>query len=297
MHPTPIKPSSLWLLWTEGLGILFVCCMILIRMFRRPLPQQPPPRRAHVQWLFCQPFHAIQNMMNAFSRTRGRQNLTLPGWVPNAVARQLPSTFTTSLEYGPQTTLLRKRVTSAGDSASHEVPEDSDWLPSGRCIADAGNDKVDTHNKDYEAFPCKGCGEILGQRTPIQLVDPAEHMLDVDRYRCKRCASNVKLDLIGVGSFICNDFSYSCSRCRKKHIGSAILSGGQAFCNNCFECRSCLRKIGANPYVQTSEGIVCADCHRRTQGGPRSMWFHERVRKTKQIVRERGSSKRFVVEE
>lgn len=87
----------------------------------------------------------------------------------------------------------------------------------------------------------------------------------IDCFRCNTCNtlldSDANLLLLGDGSLICNNCTYSCSSCGNKIEDLAILTGDQAFCANCFKCRNCKRKIENLRYARTSQGIFCMDCH------------------------------------
>jgi len=67
--------------------------------------------------------------------------------------------------------------------------------------------------------------------------------------------------LLGDGSLICNNCTYSCNACGNKIEDLAILTGDQAFCASCFRCRNCKRKIENLRYARTSQGIFCMSCH------------------------------------
>lgn len=87
----------------------------------------------------------------------------------------------------------------------------------------------------------------------------------IDCFRCNTCStlldSDANLLLLGDGSLICNNCTYSCSACGNKIEDLAILTGDQAFCASCFRCRSCKKKIENLKYARTSQGIFCMDCH------------------------------------
>lgn len=87
----------------------------------------------------------------------------------------------------------------------------------------------------------------------------------IDCFRCNTCNtlldSDANLLLLGDGSLICNNCTYSCSNCGNKIEDLAILTGDQAFCASCFKCRNCKRKIENLRYARTSQGIFCMDCH------------------------------------
>lgn len=84
-------------------------------------------------------------------------------------------------------------------------------------------------------------------------------------FRCNTCGtlldSDANLLLLGDGSLICNNCTYSCSACGEKIEDLAILTGDQAFCAACFRCRNCKRKIENLRYARTSQGIFCMNCH------------------------------------
>ncbi|KAK6364547.1 Rho-type gtpase-activating protein [Exophiala oligosperma] len=111
-------------------------------------------------------------------------------------------------------------------------------------------------------FPCKGCGLILEEGKAFELAGNRWH---IDCFRCNTCNtlldSDANLLLLGDGSLICNNCTYSCSSCGNKIEDLAILTGDQAFCANCFKCRNCKRKIENLRYARTSQGIFCMDCH------------------------------------
>jgi uncharacterized CHY-type Zn-finger protein len=87
----------------------------------------------------------------------------------------------------------------------------------------------------------------------------------LDCFRCNTCNtlldSDANLLLLGDGSLICNNCTYSCTACHNKIEDLAILTGDQAFCATCFRCRNCKRKIENLRYARTSQGIFCMSCH------------------------------------
>ncbi|KAH7150085.1 hypothetical protein B0J13DRAFT_283139 [Dactylonectria estremocensis] len=113
-----------------------------------------------------------------------------------------------------------------------------------------------------DVFPCKGCGEILEEGKAFELAGNRWHL---DCFRCNTCStlldSDANLLLLGDGSLICNNCTYSCSACGNKIEDLAILTGEQAFCATCFRCRNCKRKIDNLRYARTSQGIFCMGCH------------------------------------
>ena len=94
---------------------------------------------------------------------------------------------------------------------------------------------------------------------------PAGNRWHIDCFRCNSCStildSDANLLLLGDGSLICNNCTYSCSVCANKIEDLAILTGDQAFCANCFKCRNCKKKIENLKYARTSQGIFCMECH------------------------------------
>ena len=108
---------------------------------------------------------------------------------------------------------------------------------------------------------------------PRPLADPqltsvfitAGNRWHIDCFRCNTCHtlldSDANLLLLGDGSLICNNCTYSCSACGNKIEDLAILTGEQAFCASCFKCRNCKRKIENLRYARTSQGIFCMQCH------------------------------------
>ncbi|KAI1470975.1 RhoGAP-domain-containing protein [Daldinia caldariorum] len=113
-----------------------------------------------------------------------------------------------------------------------------------------------------DVFPCKGCGEILEEGKAFELAGNRWHL---NCFRCNTCGtlldSDANLLLLGDGSLICNNCTYSCSACGEKIEDLAILTGDQAFCAACFRCRNCKRKIENLRYARTSQGIFCMNCH------------------------------------
>ncbi|KAF7868543.1 hypothetical protein EAF04_005074 [Stromatinia cepivora] len=115
---------------------------------------------------------------------------------------------------------------------------------------------------DDVAYPCKGCGDILEEGKAFELAGNRWHL---NCFRCNTCGtlldSDANLLLLGDGSLICNNCTYSCSACNNKIEDLAILTGDQAFCATCFRCRNCKRKIENLRYARTSQGIFCMNCH------------------------------------
>ncbi|OAA54018.1 Rho GTPase activator Rga [Cordyceps fumosorosea ARSEF 2679] len=113
-----------------------------------------------------------------------------------------------------------------------------------------------------EVFPCRGCGEILEEGKAFELANQRWHL---DCFRCHSCGtlldSDANLLLLGDGSLVCNNCTYTCNACGNKIEDLAILTGDQAFCSTCFRCRNCKRKIENLRYARTSQGIFCMGCH------------------------------------
>ncbi|KAG0155272.1 hypothetical protein PDIDSM_846 [Penicillium digitatum] len=113
-----------------------------------------------------------------------------------------------------------------------------------------------------EFYPCKGCGETFEEGKAFELAGNRWH---IDCFRCSTCStlldSDAHLLLLGDGSLICSNCTYSCSSCNNKIEDLAILTGDQAFCAQCFRCRNCKRKIENLRYARTSQGIFCMECH------------------------------------
>ncbi|KAL9030612.1 MAG: hypothetical protein Q9196_001293 [Gyalolechia fulgens] len=116
--------------------------------------------------------------------------------------------------------------------------------------------------QDDATYPCKGCGEILDEGKAFELAGSRWH---IDCFRCNTCStlldSDANLLLLGDGSLICNNCTYSCSACGNKIEDLAILTGDQAYCASCFRCRNCKKKIENLKYARTTQGIFCMDCH------------------------------------
>ncbi|KAK1834376.1 putative Rho-type GTPase-activating protein [Podospora conica] len=129
-------------------------------------------------------------------------------------------------------------------------------------MADIMDEYTESPGDGDDVFPCKGCGEILEEGKAFELAGNRWHL---DCFRCNTCNtlldSDANLLLLGDGSLICNNCTYSCSACNNKIEDLAILTGDQAFCATCFRCRNCKRKIENLRYARTSHGIFCMSCH------------------------------------
>ena len=93
----------------------------------------------------------------------------------------------------------------------------------------------------------------------------AGHRWHIDCFRCNTCRtlldSDANLLLLGDGSLVCNNCTYSCSACGQKIEDLAILTGDQAYCAGCFKCRNCKKQIENLRYARTSQGMFCMECH------------------------------------
>ncbi|KAH7371354.1 rho-type GTPase-activating protein-like protein 2 [Pyrenochaeta sp. MPI-SDFR-AT-0127] len=114
----------------------------------------------------------------------------------------------------------------------------------------------------YPESPVDQDDVILEEGKAFELAGNRWH---IDCFRCNTCGtlldSDANLLLLGDGSLICNNCTYSCNHCGNKIEDLAILTGDQAFCANCFRCRNCKRKIENLRYARTSQGIFCMSCH------------------------------------
>ncbi|KAL2754496.1 hypothetical protein ACRALDRAFT_2043465 [Sodiomyces alcalophilus JCM 7366] len=121
---------------------------------------------------------------------------------------------------------------------------------------------LDNGLENDDIFPCKGCGEILEEGKAFELAGNRWH---INCFRCHTCNtlldSDANLLLLGDGSLVCNNCTYSCGACGNQIEELAILTGDQSFCATCFRCRNCKRKIENLRYAKTSQGIFCMSCH------------------------------------
>ena len=126
---------------------------------------------------------------------------------------------------------------------------------------------VGLHPQILEEGKAFELGMSIQPQQPVSFVNhvQAGNRWHIDCFRCNTCGtlldSDANLLLLGDGSLICNNCTYSCSNCNNKIEDLAILTGDQAFCANCFKCRNCKRKIENLRYARTSQGIFCMDCH------------------------------------
>ncbi|ORY08220.1 hypothetical protein BCR34DRAFT_570096 [Clohesyomyces aquaticus] len=152
---------------------------------------------------------------------------------------------------------------STNTSLSGDRPESS--VHSSETYIDSEKNHDETKSRiTYEGgiYPCKGCGELLEEGKAFELAGNKWH---IECFRCDTCGtmldSDANLLLLGDGSLICNNCTYSCNSCGNKIEELAILTGDQAFCADCFRCRNCKTKIENLRYARTSQGIFCMRCH------------------------------------
>lgn len=128
-----------------------------------------------------------------------------------------------------------------------------------------------------------------GLRASLTDILIAGHRWHLTCFRCHSCAtlldSDANLLLLGDGSLICNNCTYSCSSCGNKIEDLAILTGDQAFCATCFKCRNCKRKIENLRYARTSQGIFCMSCHESLMARRR-----KKAKQSRQAVAGSGSN-------
>jgi hypothetical protein len=100
----------------------------------------------------------------------------------------------------------------------------------------------------------------------------------IDCFRCNTCGtiqdSDSNLLLLSNGDLMCNNCTYSCSACGNKIEGLAILTDGPVFCEGCFRCRNCKRKIENLRYARTTLGIFCMPCHESVMARRRKRGKH-----------------------
>ncbi|CAN6640474.1 rho-type GTPase-activating protein 2 [Trichomonascus vanleenenianus] len=115
---------------------------------------------------------------------------------------------------------------------------------------------------DDEVHYCKKCNKALEEGRAFELGKSRWH---VECFTCSKCGSLMDCDsnllVLGDGSLICNNCSYSCYSCNKKIEDLAILTGDVAYCSSCFRCRNCKKKIEDLRYARTYQGIFCMSCH------------------------------------
>ncbi|KAI5279704.1 hypothetical protein KEM52_004297 [Ascosphaera acerosa] len=126
---------------------------------------------------------------------------------------------------------------------------------------DAARDELALDDGDV-IYPCNECGEPLEEGKAYELGGRRWHL---DCFRCNTCGTLLdnreNILLLGDGSLICVNCTYSCSICGCKIEDLAILTGDQAFCGPCFKCRNCKKTIENLRYARTSQGIFCMECH------------------------------------
>lgn len=117
-------------------------------------------------------------------------------------------------------------------------------------------------NDSSSLLACKKCGTMINEGHAYELGDDRWH---IHCFKCSKCSSSLGCNsnflVLGNGSLICSNCSYSCHQCGKKIDDLAILTGDQAYCSSCFKCRSCKQKIEDLRYARTSRGLFCMSCH------------------------------------
>ncbi|KAH7031105.1 uncharacterized protein B0I36DRAFT_118565 [Microdochium trichocladiopsis] len=139
----------------------------------------------------------------------------------------------------------------------------SNWVCSSRSeTPEAGGAMHWQHSRSRLRSKCARNIMWQGRTNPWLIAGNRWHL---NCFRCNTCGtlldSDANLLLLGDGSLICNNCTYSCSACGDKIEDLAILTGDQAFCATCFRCRNCKRKIENLRYARTSQGIFCMSCH------------------------------------
>lgn len=91
------------------------------------------------------------------------------------------------------------------------------------------------------------------------------HRWHVECFRCSSCedqlTAHTNMLVLGDGTLVCANCSYSCAVCDRKIMDMAVLTNDQAFCASCFVCRNCKNRIDDLQYARTSQGIFCMSCH------------------------------------
>lgn len=127
------------------------------------------------------------------------------------------------------------------------------------------------HPADYHAMTdvgdiqvCKKCAQLISEVHAYELGDDRWH---IHCFKCSKCDSSLGCNsnflVLGNGSLICSNCSYNCKQCNKKIDDLAILTGDQAYCLLCFQCRVCKLKIEDLRYARTSKGLFCMTCHQK----------------------------------
>lgn len=133
--------------------------------------------------------------------------------------------------------------------------------------------------EDEPAYPCRGCGKIIGEWRAFELGEPYIVFIrycqananaegsrwHLDCFCCNTCGiivgPNADLYLLGDGSLICNNCTYSCGVCNNKIEDLVILTGKKTLWETCSRCRGCKKKIENLKYARTSQGFFCMECH------------------------------------
>ncbi|KAH3663673.1 hypothetical protein OGAPHI_005074 [Ogataea philodendri] len=111
---------------------------------------------------------------------------------------------------------------------------------------------------------CKKCHQSITEGHAYELGGDRWH---IECFKCSKCDKELGVNsnflMLGTGSLVCSDCSYSCKLCGKKIYDMAILTGDQAYCASCFKCKSCKRPIEDLRYARTSKGLFCMPCHHK----------------------------------
>ncbi|OBA23157.1 RhoGAP-domain-containing protein [Metschnikowia bicuspidata var. bicuspidata NRRL YB-4993] len=117
-------------------------------------------------------------------------------------------------------------------------------------------------SQDSPLQTCKKCNLAIFEGHAYELGEDRWH---IGCFKCFKCETllgcNSNFLVLGNGSLVCSNCSYSCKQCGKKIDDLAILTGDQAYCSSCFKCRVCKVKIEDLRYARTSKGLFCMSCH------------------------------------
>ncbi|AOA60750.1 Rho GTPase-activating protein [Komagataella phaffii CBS 7435] len=135
---------------------------------------------------------------------------------------------------------------------------------------------------------CKKCGLVITEGHAYELGEDRWH---VECFSCSKCSKSLGCDsnflVLGTGALVCSDCSYACTICSKKIYDLAILTGNQAYCSSCFQCRACKNRIEDLRYARTSKGLFCISCHMKLLEKKKR---HEQQRKKLMIHTNNSSS-------
>ena len=112
---------------------------------------------------------------------------------------------------------------------------------------------------------CSYCNKMISLGTRYTDILSDGNTWHIDCFRCSTCGTILDSDayilVLGDGSPICYDCTFSCSVCNTKTEDVAILTEDKAFCAICFKCRNCKKSIENLKYARTAQGIFCMNCH------------------------------------